>query len=158
MSRPQRITGFDYIGPYRYFLTFCTRSRQSAFLDDATVEQTLVQIRRTARDEGFAIIAYCLMPDHMHLLVEGTTDGANLRRFVKSSKQRSGAAFALRRGGPLWQEGYYDRVLRADADLKAIARYIIENPVRAQLVPHASEYRFSGSELWSMTELLDSIV
>ncbi len=73
------------------------------------------------------------MPDHVHLLVEGTNQGANLRRFAKMSKQRSGAMHAQRGSGKLWQEGYYDRVLREDEDIKQIARYILENPVTGSL-------------------------
>jgi REP element-mobilizing transposase RayT len=50
-----------------------------------------------------------MMPDHAHLLVEGTTTSADLRRFAKLAKQRSGAAYAMRVDGALWQEGYSNR-------------------------------------------------
>jgi REP element-mobilizing transposase RayT len=157
LSRPKRLAGFRYIGPNRYFLTFCTRSRHQAFVDDLTVGDTLVQFRRTAAENGFAIVAYCMMPDHAHLLVEGTTTSADLRRFAKLAKQRSGAAYAMRVGRALWQEGYYDRVMRHDEDTKAFARYILENPVRASLATHASTYPYSGSDIWSMEELEQSM-
>ena len=154
MSRPPRVAGFDYIGAYRYLLTFCTRLRQTAFLDEATVADTHAQFLRTATAEDFAILAYCFMPDHVHLLVEATADRANFKRFVKLSKQRSGAAYALRVGRPLWQEGYYDRVLRKDEDVKRVARYMLENPVRAGLVATPTEYPHLGSDVWSIVELL----
>jgi len=157
MSRPPRIVGFSYIGPYRYFLTFCARNRRPTFKAVTVVDQTLMQIRRTAREETFAILAYCFMPDHAHLLVEGTRADSDLKRFARFAKQRSGAAFALATGRPLWQEGFHDRVLRAGEDAKAVARYIVANPVRAGLVVSPADYSFSGSDVWTMAELIESV-
>src|SRR5687768_2062314 len=109
MSRPQRIAGFPYLGLHRYFLTICARKRFPAFLDDSVAQSTIDQSLTTAQKESLAILAYCLMPDHIHLLVEGTTHHSDLRRFAKLAKQRSGATFARTSGTPLWQEGYYER-------------------------------------------------
>jgi len=95
------------------------------------------------------------MPDHIHLLVEGTTSEANLRRFVKLSKQRSGFGFARVTGQRLWQDGYFERVLRKDEDAKEIARYILENPVRAGLVKWPAEYRYLGSTVWNIDALIE---
>ena len=95
------------------------------------------------------------MPDHAHLLIEGMTDAADLQRFVKRAKQRSGQAHAHHAHGRLWQEGYYDRVLRAEEDSRAIARYVIENPVRAGLVDRAGLYPPLASDVSPVEELLD---
>lgn len=97
------------------------------------------------------------MPDHAHLLVQGLSDDANLRRFAKLAKQRSGAAFAMRHRRPLWQEGYFERVLRKEDDLKTIVSYVLANPVRAGLVASPAEYPYSGSDRWTMAELFDVI-
>ena len=59
-----------------------------------------------------------------------------------------------RRTDPLWQDSYYDRVVRAEEDLGGIARYIIENPVRAGLVKSPLEYPFVGSTVWPLKELI----
>src|SRR5262245_24570109 len=106
MTKPRRISHFSYLGPYRYFLTICARNRLTAFLDDDVARQTVDHFLITATSEGFAILAYCLMPDHIHLLVEGQTDESDLIRFVKSAKQRSSFDFARTAGQPLWQRGY----------------------------------------------------
>jgi putative transposase len=156
MSRPSRLDRFEYIGFHRYFLTFCTRSRSTIFIDAIIARDTLAQILRTASEEHFSVLAYCLMPDHVHLLVEGTTQRADLRRFAKMSKQRSGAIHALRSRERLWQEGYHDHILRKDEDLKSVARYILENPVRAGLVRAPTEYPYLGSEVWTLAELFDA--
>lgn len=98
------------------------------------------------------------MPDHVHMVVEGKTDTADLRRFVKRAKQRTGQAYSHQTGTPLWQEGYYDRVLRASEDTRAIVRYILENPVRSGLVRHPLEYPHIGSDVWRVEELLEGMV
>ena len=158
MSRPRRIPGFTYLGPYRYFLTFCTFDRHKTFRDPATVTLVLAQFRRTTQTSAFALLAYCVMPDHVHLLVEGHTAGADLPMFVKRLKQSSGQAYSRRTKQPLWQEGYYDRVLRPADDAKGVARYSVSNPIRAGMVPVPSEYPHVGSDVWSLEELIDSVL
>ena len=138
MSRPKRLLSHNYVGRGVYFLTFCTYERVEAFRDSEVAVRTLEQFRRTAAIEQFAIRAYCLMPDHVHLLVEGLSASSDLKRFAKMAKQRSGGVHRRRSGQRLWQEGYFERVLRDDDDPATIARYIVENPLRAGLedYPH----------------------
>jgi REP element-mobilizing transposase RayT len=158
MSRPKRLDGFDYVGQYRYFLTFCVRDRLPVFRDTQIVEQTLKQLRRTSGLERFAILAYCVMPDHAHLLVEGLEADSDFKRFAKMAKQRSGGAYARSRHARLWQEGYYERVRREDDDTRELARYIINNPVRGDLVESPADYPFLGSDVWSLAELFEITV
>ena len=157
MSRPRRLDGFDYLGPHRYFLTFCTRARSPVFADAAIADFAITQFHRTAARHAFEYLAYCLMPDHVHLLVEGLATDAYLPRFMKSAKESSGRSYFRRAGSPLWQEGFYDRVLRREEDARGVARYILENPVRAGLVAHPLEYPFIGSDRWSVRDLLAGV-
>ncbi|HEY9465944.1 MAG TPA: transposase [Vicinamibacterales bacterium] len=133
MSRPKRLSSHNYLGIARYFLTFCTFERIQALADPDVAARTLEQFRRTAAIEQFAIRAYCLMPDHVHLLVEGLSARSDLKRFAKMAKQRSGGVHRRRCGVKLWQEGYFDRVLRDGDDPAALARYILDNPIEAGL-------------------------
>ena len=57
----------------------------------------------------------------------------------------------------MWQEGFYDRILRNDEETIVVARYILDNPVRAGLVARFDEYPFSGSSRYSIPELADAI-
>jgi putative transposase len=155
VSRPRRIKGFPYTGFNRYFLTFCGRDRRCAFLTGSIVDLVLEQFRKTSTIEGFAILAYCFMPDHVHLLVDGTRELSDLQRFAKLAKQRSGAAHALSGSGRLWQDGYYERVLRDDDASRDVARYIVLNPVRAGLVASPLDYPYVGSDAWPIDYILD---
>ena len=97
------------------------------------------------------------MPDHVHLLVEGLSAVAYACRFVHQAKQRTGYAFARKHPGKkLWQPSYYDRVLRDEESTLAVIRYILENPVRAQLIDSPAGYPFSGSARYALEEILEA--
>jgi putative transposase len=133
----------------------CTANRRQAFADETSVSRVAFHLRRTAAEDEFAVIAYCFMPDHLHLLVEGASDTADMRRFAKIFRQR--AAHAHSAGGchRLWQDGYYDRVLRNDEPTAAIVAYLIENPLRAELVADVRAYPFWGSSVYTREELIE---
>jgi len=129
--------------------------RRDLFFDDQTAVETLAKFRITAAENQFAILAYCLMPDHVHLLAEGLAEQSDLLRFVRMGKQRAAYSYSKATGGSrLWQEGFHDRVLRGDDDIKATAKYVLENPVRAGLVISACDYRFCGSDMWTIADIL----
>ena len=148
-GRPPRIKGFAYVGVYRYSLCFVVSGRTELFRVAALVATSLTQIRRTCDEERFELLAYCFMPDHLHLVVEGLSDSSDLARLVKLAKQRSGFAARTTLGIPLtWQEEYYDRVLRSEEATDVVVRYVLDNPVRVRLVRNAEDYAFSGARYW----------
>jgi len=105
--------------------------------------------------QAFDVLAYCVMPDHVHILLEGQSDEADFRRAMRVWKLQCGYAWRMRHDVPLWQIGYFDRVLRDEDDPRAVVRYILANPVRAGLSAHVAEYPFSGSAKFSCEELAE---
>ena len=93
------------------------------------------------------------MPDHVHMVIGGRAGSADARRFVALGKQRSGYWFANVHGVRLWQEGWFDRVLRDDDDPTAVIRYVVLNPLRARLVARLADYPFWGSQRYSRAEI-----
>ena len=156
-GQPEHLRTFDYLGCYRYFLTFCTFERQKRFTGEDHVAVAHAQILRAAHDEGVAILAYCYMPDHVHLLCEGERDDADCRRFIKHAKQFSGFHYKNRFSRPLWQRYGYERTLRDDEQTLSVARYIMENPLRANLVRDIRKYPFVGSERYTVEQMLDAV-
>ena len=142
--RPRRLANISYLGCQRYFLTICTSERRECFTDARLVDVVWLQFSRQAEAHAFAVIAYCFTPDHLHLLVEGTSDAADLCSFVSTAKHRG--AYAARKWirGRLWQPGYYERVLREGDDALDVNRYILQNPVRAGLARSPGDYPFLG--------------
>ena len=156
-GHPEYLQHFDYVGFHRYSLTFCTIRRQPLFVTQPVVDLVLEQFLRTTREERFALFAYCFMPDHVHLLVGGTCETSNAKRFVNRTKQYSGFYFKQQHQHRLWQRYPFERVLRSNEATLIVARYIIENPVRAGLVRDPREYPFLGSCVYSLEEILNAV-
>ena len=157
VGRPKHLQQFDYRGAYRYFLTFCTYQRHRIFVESQSVNLVLSQILRTASREQFDLAAYCFMPDHVHLLVAGGAAPANCLTFISRAKQFSGFHYQRQFGERLWQRYGYERTLRGDEDTLSVARYIVENPVRARLARSPRDYPFLGSSCYSVEEILEAI-
>jgi putative transposase len=164
LAQPTRVSQYpehqrtiDYRGPHRYFLTFCTHERRPHFADGLTVDLTRTQFLRAATEERCSVIAYCFMPDHVHLLIEGEREDVDLKRFIKSAKQYSGFYFTRQRRERLWQRYGFERVLRNEEATPDVVRYTIANPVRAGLVAVPMDYPFWGSFRYTREELLEYI-
>ena len=85
-------------------------------------------------------IAWVVMPDHLHWLF--ALQHGELSSLACRIKAASALAINahLGRTGPVWQKGFHDRALRREEDLKAVARYVVHNPVRAGLVARIDDY------------------
>ena len=146
-----------YKGRVACSLTLATYGRRPWFTEDAVVDYCLASLAEVARRASFSVYAYCFMPDHVHLLLGGEADDADLLDFVKRFKQGTGWWFrnVYRAGGlkasptPLWQKSYYDHTLRKEEGLLAVAEYIVGNPVRAGLAHEVGQYPYAGSLVWS---------
>jgi len=95
----------------------------------------------------FGLIAFCVMPDHLHLIVRGLDAESCLVRFVRGFKQASGHRMRRYHGIRLWQEGFFDHVLRNEAAVERHVKYILENPVRAGLVDALEAWAYSDANL-----------
>ena len=138
--------GCSYEGARLYFVTILTWQRRPRFTDAAVVHACNDQILRAAAVTKFRMIKSCYMPDHLHLIVEGTTTAANLRTFVKKAKQLSTFHVKRRFGFNLWRKGYHDRIVRHDENPQGYVDYICQNPVAAGLVENADDYPFTFGE------------
>ena len=152
---PEPLQGFDYIGGHRYFLTWCCFERQPLFRNCDVVERTLLQILRAREPAGVEVIAYCFMPDHLHMLVEGARPDADGRRFFALAKQYAGFSHSKVTGSRLWQRYGYEHVVRSDQTSRAVARYVLENPVRAGLIRTVGEWPYSGAPTTSLRGLIE---
>src|SRR5687768_15768070 len=96
---------------------------------------------------GSRFIAWVLMPDHFHGLLQ-IGDDTTLSQAMRLFKGRvaSSANPLMGRTGQLWQHGFHDHALRREDDLQNIARYIVLNPVRAGLVRRAADYPFWSAD------------
>ena len=157
-GNPGHAVSFDYLGLHRYSLTFCTNYRTRFFTEKSRVDVVFEQILRSATENEFGIIAYCFLPDHLHLLVEGLSDVSNGLVFIDRAKQYSGYYFKKAFRTRLRQRYGFEHTLRDDEAMLVVARYILENPVRAGLVARVQDYPFHGSLTYPLEQILDAVV
>ena len=98
-------------------------------------------MRQLHEQQVVSSLAWVIMPDHVHWLLQ-LGDGQTLSQAIKTFKGRSAADVNqyLQRQGALWQRGFHDHALRREEDIKQIARYIVANPLRADLVEKIGDY------------------
>jgi putative transposase len=155
---PHRLDPDDYRGYRAYSLTISTHKRIRTFTNAGIVGTAVLRILRVAGDRHVEVLAYCVMPDHMHLIVIAHAADTDFREFVRLAKQRSGHAFKQVCGKRLWQESYFDRTVRDVQELPALVEYMIGNPVGAGLVEDPVDYPYWGSERYSREELQEFVM
>ena len=123
-----------------YLMTVVVHRRAPIF-DDVRLGRLVVKQLREAHEDQWALsLAFVVMPDHLHWLVQ--LQRATLAQLMCRIKSRSSLTVnrALGRKGRLWQKGYHDRGVRREEDLKDFARYVVCNPIRAGLVKRVHDY------------------
>ncbi|WP_268797384.1 REP-associated tyrosine transposase [Pseudomonas huanghezhanensis] len=123
-----------------YLLTTIVNNREPLFRD-WRMGRLVVDEFRLAEEEGAArSLAWVVMPDHFHWLVE--LRRGDLPRLMRRAKSRSAHSINRVRGKTcqVWQKGFHDRALRKEEDLKNIARCVVANPLRAGLVERLGDY------------------
>lgn len=146
--KPIRLAAARYRGGGRVFLvTACTEDRHPWFsLHPVLADQATAVIDDLVAARGTILYAWCVMPDHVHLLMEDT----DVIGYIRAFKGRVTAC--ARRSDPvrrLWMRSFHDHALRDGERLADTARYVLGNPVRAGIVAEASLYRWSGSGVWT---------
>jgi REP element-mobilizing transposase RayT len=139
----RRMPGFDYLGQSAYHLIIVTAQRDPVLVNQLA-SFAAEALSTSASATRFDVLAYVVMPDHVHALVEGTSPESDLIRYVQRFKQAVGYRFKQEHARELWQWSYFDRVLRTEDDLPAVARYILGNPVQAGLTSPDVPWPFAG--------------
>jgi len=139
---PRRSVGLQQ--GYYYHVYNRGVDRGPIFFEPENYSFFLRRLRQFIADGTAEIIAYCLMPNHYHMLVHVCTDG------FSALMQRLGMSYAnainkrYRRIGPLFQGRFQAKVVAKDEYLLHLSRYIHLNPVRAGLVTKAEEWPYSS--------------
>jgi REP element-mobilizing transposase RayT len=90
---------------------------------------------------GAMCLCFVVMPDHVHWLMH-LLEGQSLGTLMQATKSSSARMLNrhFNRNGKFWQSGYHDHALRRDDNVRASARYIVANPIRAGLVRSVRTY------------------
>lgn len=152
-TRRVRKRNWDYRLPGYYFLTICIHNRVQLLSE---VHQSQVKLKPSGEmveshlgriSERFSSVTLdcaVIMPNHVHMLVgnavrtsdePGTDSIIDMVHWLKSATTNSYGVAVRRQGWPpykgrLWQEGFYDEIIRDEEMLNGIRQYITDNPAR----------------------------
>ncbi len=92
----------------------------------------------------YDLLASCVMPNHVHMMLHVKRSDASLYRILQSLKSYTAVTCnaCLNRSGPFWHHESYDHVIRNDAELERTIWYILENPVKAGLCRNWHDWKW----------------
>ena len=136
-------------------------NRQPVFEGEGDYAAFLGALADLKQRKTFDLYGYCLMSNHVHLLI-GPREGT-ISRIVQSLLVSHTQRYHRfhHSSGHVWQGRFKSPVIQDDDHLLAVLRYIEANPLRARMVEHAREYRWSsfGSHgAGRVDDLLDAVV
>lgn len=142
MPRSARVTGAGYL----HHVVQRGNNKERVFLDREDYATYLSLLGKYSTEKNVHILAYCLMENHVHLLVRPSEDKA-------LPKMMQGVALCYtqffnrkrKRTGRLWECRYYSTIVDEERYLWAVSRYIETNPVRAGMVATPETYRYSSA-------------
>jgi putative transposase len=143
MSRIARIIGAGY----PHHIVQRGNNREKVFLDREDYQRYLSFVSRYSEEKEAAIFAYCLMPNHIHLLVRPSAE-ETLAKMMQGITLCYSKYFNGENGrtGRLWECRYHSTVIDGERYLWAVSKYIENNPVRAGMVRKPEDYPYSSAK------------
>ena len=133
-GRAVRLREDVYAGDWPFHVIMCAW-RGRPFADRAVATMVCSALEESIARTGYELYAYCLMPDHLHVLLSPATSGTTLAVFLRRFKSyTTNRYWALGGSRRLWQRSAKDRLMRTGEKPGTLIRYIVGNPVRAGLV------------------------
>jgi putative transposase len=142
MARQRRIA----VANYPHHIMQRGHNGRDVFVTKGDRESYLATLVEFRTQLGFKVYAYCLMTNHVHLLIDPGDDAANLSLLMKHLAGRHTRRLnrRQRRSGTAWGGRFKCSPIETDRYLLACSRYIELNPVRAGMVGDPEEYPWSS--------------
>ena len=129
-----------------WLITTVTDQRLNHFADQTFARSVCQSLEFCCRDATADLLAYTLMPNHLHAIM--MTSNTNIMAIMQRFKSYTAHSRQKQTGlSKLWQDSFYDQGIRGAADLERSVRYLLANPVRAQLVAEWEMWPFCGGSL-----------
>lgn len=129
-----------------YFFTVVTRNRMPIFTHSDLVDRFLKTLSEVQSIFPFQVVAYCIMPEHIHYIWTLPENDSDYPKRWQSIKGRF--ANHWNKGHPTmrmaWQRGYWEHTIRDEKDLYQHIDYIHYNPIKHRLVENVQEWKWSS--------------
>ena len=147
-----------YKGQVSVVFTLCLKEKRELLSQTETVTALVDILDSVIKETSCIVPVYCFMPDHQHLIITGTSKGSDTWNAVVKYKQKTGFWMSKNRSEMRWQKDFYDQVIRANEDVAAQVKYILDNPVRKGLAETWEHYPFKGSVGCKLEDVLIGIM
>ena len=119
--------------------------RQVIFAEPEDYRHYLNTIQRYKKKYRFQLFAYCLMTNHVHLLIK-TSESGSISRIMQSITVAHTRRynFKYRRCGHVWQGRFHSPIVSEDGHMLTVMQYIEQNPLRARMVRDVVDYHWSS--------------
>ena len=141
MSRMQRLI----INNASYHIMVRGNQKQITFIEEEDFAKYLDLLRHYKREYGFKLYGYCLMPNHVHLILE-VEDGIDLSKIMQGLNQTYTLWFNKKyeKVGHLWQGRYKSMVIQKNKYMLDCLEYVELNPIRANISKSPFDYPWSS--------------
>ena len=141
-----RLKDYDYATPNAvFFLTSRARLGRQVFKEPDFNFTCINYVKEERTRLSHAVYVYCLMPEHLHLLSSPLESGIPVTQYMGGLVSKiTCLSWNYGYSGKLIQRSFYDHVIRKEEDLRRIAGYILNNPVRRGLVQRWEDYPYCG--------------
>ena len=127
-----------------YAITLVCHKRNN-LLTSLIINRAIInEMRGLEREQLIKSNTFVIMPNHIHWLLQ-LSDSVTLSEVIRSFKGRSATVYRQFGRQKLWQKGFYDHLIRNTEDLNSCARYIVANPLRANLIKNIADYPYWDS-------------
>ena len=124
-------------------------NRQDIFFDDEDRQQYMKILHRVKEKSGCELYAYCLMDNHVHLLIKEKVED------ISQIMKRQGVSYAqaynqkYERCGHVFQDRFKSEAVETDSYFLAVLRYIHQNPLKAGITQNINDYTWSSHRLYA---------
>jgi len=145
VSRKVELKRF-YLTHQLYFITSVIENRAPIFINENYAQILLRVLDQYSKKFSIGIIAFVVLPDHMHLLISPKTKRYSISDFMKSVKGKSAIEInkITGRKGRLWQHQFLDHVVRSKEDYRLHIEYTPYNPIKHGLCDKPEDFRWSS--------------
>lgn len=150
-EQKHRLPIAQYIGFNVIAFTCCVQNKKNLFIDREifrTFNNILLEVLEEYNCDAHV---YLFMPNHMHLILQGKNDTADMWKCLVLFKQKTGYWLLKNAHEFKWQKDFYDHVLRKDDDLIKQIKYVLNNPVRKGMVSDWKDFLYKGSTVYDFS-------
>ena len=137
----------NYVEGGTYFFTIFTKNRKLFFHDPVLCEIFMTCLEKVKIYHPFDLVAYCILPDHIHVLLSLPQKDKNYSTIIKEIKRSVTARVREHLEHPgivVWQDRFWEHTVRDDLDMQTHFDYIHYNPVKHGYVDSVDQWKWSS--------------